>query len=73
MWLEGEITGISQKKDFFHFLYIFCHRESPQNQVAETRQGVATRLTVSGRLQPADDQELAIKTCARQLGAALTP
>jgi len=36
----------------------FCHRDIPQNLLAETRPRVATRLTLSGGLQPAGDQGL---------------
>jgi len=54
---------------FYIFSYFFTgtffHR---QTLVADTRPRVAARLTLSGRLQPAGD-----RTCARQLGAGLTP
>lgn len=70
MCLEGEITGISQHKGFVLF-FIFSH------DFLAHRSGKAWWLKhdqESLRVSPwvGDCNQLVIKTCARQLGAALT-
>jgi len=67
MWLKVKLLEFSKKRDVFHFMIIFLFlQQGSRKSWKQPSQSPGVSPSVG------DCNQLVIKTCARQLGAALT-